>query len=43
LADYIEIKGGINVLEGETVTYKPGNLRKQAFDTLDRYRKMSLL
>lgn len=43
LADYIEIKGGINVLEGETVTYKPGNLRSQAFKTLDLYQKMSVL
>ena len=40
LADYIELKGGINVMEGETVTYKPNNLRKEAEATLNIYKKM---
>lgn len=43
LADYMEIKGGINVLEGESLTYKPANLRKEAYAVLDKYKKMSLV
>ena len=40
VADYIELKGGINVMEGETVTYKPNNLRKKAQQVIDLYKKM---
>jgi hypothetical protein len=39
-ADYLELKGGVNVLEGETVTYKPSNLRKQAQEVIDRYKRI---
>lgn len=40
MADYIEQKGGINAIEGETVVYKPFNLRKEATKTLDLYRSL---
>jgi len=40
VADYIELKGGVNAMEGETLTYKPGNLRKQADKIVDRYKKI---
>ncbi len=42
IADYIELKGTANVLEGDTVIYKPSNLRKEAYATLDLYKKVSL-
>lgn len=37
LADYLEIKGGINVIEGQDFFYKPDKLRKEAQKTLDSY------
>lgn len=39
-ADYIEMLGGLNAMEGETITYKPSNLRKQASLVLDRYTEI---
>jgi len=42
-ADYLELKGGMNVLEGETVTYKPSNLRKEAFRVINKYKKLSMI
>jgi hypothetical protein len=39
-ADYLEVKGGANVIEGETITYKPANLRKQAYLKLDQFKRM---
>jgi hypothetical protein len=38
IADYLELKGGVNAFEGESLTYKPANLRKQANETLNSYR-----
>lgn len=38
-ADYIESLGGINAMEGETLTYKPYNLRKEADKIIERYKK----
>jgi hypothetical protein len=40
VASYLELKGGINVMEGETVTYKPANLRKEAELVLNLYKAM---
>lgn len=38
IADYLELKGGVNAFEGESLTYKPANLRKQATEILKGYR-----
>jgi len=38
MADYLEVKGGVNAFEGETLTYKPANLRKQAEAIWEKYR-----
>jgi hypothetical protein len=37
VADYLEIKGGINVVQGQDFFYKPDKLRKDAQLILDRY------
>lgn len=38
IADYLELKGGVNAFEGESLTYKPANLRKQAKAIMEGYR-----
>jgi len=38
MADYLELKGGVNAFEGESTTYKPKNLRDQAEQIINKYR-----
>lgn len=39
-ANYLDTKTDVNVIAGESVFYKPDAMRKSAFKTLNRYRRV---
>jgi len=40
VAKYLEGKAGVQVFENQEIVYRPSHLRKEAYKTLDGYRKL---